>query len=184
MQQVIDKYDFNQHLEKLGIPLQEKDDLETQFKVALRNYTSRRFVDINSGIRDGNQNPKHIRAVVLLNEALEWCETYPKKYIVRWTNLSDELIEKFRRKGEIIEELGFTSASANPSFKMEGKEYKLLIGHINGKFIGDYSEFPHEEEVLIPAPSYYIVHEFNEEEKYALLEQVDPSSFESEEEEI
>lgn len=181
MLQIIDNEEFERHLRELNIPLEQKFDLETQYKVALRNYTLRRFEDMNEGIRTGVDNPKHNRSVMLLNDALQWLDRYEGQYVVRWTNLTPELLKKFKAQDEVIVEYGFTSTSADPGFTMEGKDYRLAIEHLNGRFIKDFSEYAWEEEVLIPAPSFYIVQEFNEQEKYAVLQQIDPNDLDNQE---
>lgn len=183
MLQVIDNAEFERHLEELAIPIEQKFDVETQYKVALRNYTLRRFEDINEGIWRGEEDPKHLRAVTVLNEALQWLDKFDGQYVVRWTNLTPELIEKFKNQDEVIVEYGFTSTSADPGFTMAGKSYRLVIEHLNGKYIKPFSEYPWEEEVLIPAPSFYIVREFDEEKRYAVLQQIGPSELDVVEEE-
>lgn len=181
MLQIIDNVEFDRHLIELNIPLEQKFDIETQYKVALRNYTLRRFEDMNEGIRSGIDNPKHNRSVMLLNEALQWLDRYEGKYVIRWTNLTSELVEKFKTEDEVIVEYGFTSTSADPGFTMGGKDYRLVIEHLNGRYIKPFSEYQWEEEVLIPAPSFYIVEEFNEEERYAVLKQIDPNDLDTQE---
>ncbi|WP_336932747.1 ADP-ribosyltransferase [Vibrio cholerae] len=173
MLEVIGRSEFERHANELQIPLQELNTQLTNYKVAIRNYTSRRFLDINSGIRNDENHTKHIRAVRLLSEALDFLDVYGGEYVVRWSNLSDELIQKIKVKGTVIFEKGFTSTSANKNFVLEPpKEYKIVIRHYNGRYIGNFSEFPNEEEVLIPALSFFRVEGFDEETKTVYLDQL------------
>ncbi|MBF4337355.1 ADP-ribosyltransferase domain-containing protein [Vibrio anguillarum] len=173
MLEVIGRAEFERHATELQIPLEEFNSQLANFKVAIRNYTSRRFLDINSGIRNDEDDPKHVRAVKVLLEALEGLDVYEGQYVVRWTNLSDELLEKIKVVGTVIFEKGFTSTSANEDFELHPpKEYKIVIRHYNGKYIGGFSEFPHEEEVLIPAFSFFRVEGFDEDTKTVYLDQL------------
>ena len=173
MLEVIGRYEFEKHAEELQIPMDILHTKLSNYKVAIRNYTSRRFLDINGDIRSDETNSKHIRAVKLLVEALDNLEVYDKEFVVRWSNLSDELVEKIKNVGSIIYEKGFTSTSANSEFELSTpKEYKIVIQHYNGKYIGEFSEFPHEEEVLIPPFSFFKVKDFDEQNKTVYLEQL------------
>lgn len=173
MLEVIGRYEFERHASELQIPSEELSSQLTNYKVAIRNYTSRRYLDINSGIRHDEDNPKHIRAVQVLVEALNCLDVYEGEYVVRWSNMSEELLEQVKVVGNIIYERGFTSTSANPEFEMEPpRDYKMVIRHYNGKFIGGFSEFPHEEEVLIPAFSFFRVEGFDEETNTVYLDQL------------
>ncbi|HGS5122698.1 TPA: ADP-ribosyltransferase domain-containing protein [Vibrio parahaemolyticus] len=179
MLEVIGRAEFERHADELQIPFEELNSQLTNYKVAIRNYTSRRFLDINSGIRNEEDDPKHIRAVKVLLEALECLDVYEGEYVVRWTNLSAELLEKVKVTGTIIFEKGFTSTSANDEFELNPpKEYKIVIRHYNGKYIGGFSEFPHEEEVLIPAFSFFRVEGFDEDTKTVYLDQLADSQIE------
>ncbi|MGN2670320.1 ADP-ribosyltransferase domain-containing protein [Aliivibrio fischeri] len=173
MLEVIGKAEFERHADLLQIPLHELNSKLSNYKVAIRNYTSRRFLDINTGIRFNESNPKHLKAVKLLLEALDCLDTYDGEYVVRWSNLSEELLQKVKTVGNVIFEKGFTSTSANIEFEHNPqKEYKIVIRHYNGKYIGAFSEFPHEEEVLIPAFSFFRVEGFDEESKTLYLDQL------------
>lgn len=169
---------YEEYVEALNIPFENAYDEETNFKVAIRNYTSRRFIDINVDIRDESEHLKHLNAVKLLRQSLDSMDVYQGDFVIRWTNLKDVLVEQMTTEGNIIFEPGFTSTSANPNFEMLGKdyEYKVVIEHFNGVYIADYSEYPSEEEVLIPASSFYRVAGYDDENKTIYLTQLDPNS--------
>ena len=72
----------------------------------------------------------------------------------------------------------FTSTSANPKFYFPGCKHKLIIEHYNGRYIAPWSRYDEEEdEVLIPAQSYFITKGFNAEEDTFLLKQLSDEEF-------
>lgn len=181
MQNTLGQEKYNEYIEAMNIPQEDAFSQESNYKVAIRNYTSRRYIDINVDLRNEQDDIKHVNAVTILSEALEYFEPYSESFVIRWSNLSVELLQQIGEIGSIIFESGFTSCSANPDYPMEGKEYKLIIEHYNGVFIGEYSEYPLEEEVLIPASSYFIVEDFDEAEKTVVLRQLEPNAKELDE---
>lgn len=175
MRKVLGLSDYEAFIDELQIPEEEMHTQESNYKVAIMNYTSRRFLDINIGIRDDETDPKHVRARTLLFEALIYFPVYPEGTVIRWSNLSPELLEQVKVPGNIIFEKAFTSTSANLDYTPhDAKEYKLQICHYNGRYIGEFAtqEHRHEEEVLIPAFSFFRVDSFCETTKFIELTQL------------
>lgn len=173
MIQVLGRFEYEQCANYLQLPVDDIYDQIQNYKIAILNYTSRRHVDINSGIRLGETHEKHIRAVALLSEALLWLPVYEGEFVIRHSNLTPKVEAQLRTPGAIFTESGFTSTSCDPNFELQTQcKYKLIIRHLDGRFIGDYSEYPHESEVLIPAGASFSVDMYIEEESTVYLTQL------------
>lgn len=178
---VLGRFEFERCAEFLNLDIYNTNDQIQNYKIAIMNYTSRRYRDVNAGIRFGETHEKHIRAATLLTEALLWLPIYNNDYVVRYSDLNPEYEEKIRIPGEEITEPGFTSTSADPNFELDvPRNYKLIIKHCSGRYIADYSEHPHEQEVLIRAGATFIVESFDEETQTAYLTEKEKDSPDSE----
>ncbi|NIY86365.1 ADP-ribosyltransferase [Vibrio campbellii] len=173
MIQVLGRYEYERSAEYLNLPVDDVYDQILNYKIAIHNYTTRRYVDINSGIRSGETHEKFTRAVTLLSEALLWLPVCEEEHVIRHSNLTPEIEAHIHEPGYIITEPGFTSTSRDPNFELHTPcKYKLVIQHIDGRYIGEYSEYPHEDEVLIPAGASFRVEAYLEEEKTVYLTQL------------
>lgn len=169
---VLGRFEFDEFLNKLSIL---EDNPNANHLVAICNYTSRRFDDINHGLRNGCNDPKHIYAVKLLMEALDTLPIYRKvEFVIRWILLTPDIEEIYTTKGSVFNTLGFTSTSYDPdfSFKNNPEHHKLIIQHQNGRAIDRWSEYPEECEVLIPYNSFFQVMHYDEEQKTIFLQQI------------
>lgn len=173
MQRVIGRYEYEKQAEELRIPFDQMYTRENSQKIAIRNYTKRRHREMNVEIREECSHPKHLLAVSLLMEALEELPKCDQEYVVRWSDLSPELIEMVKEEGTIIQEKGFTSTSTDKNFELD-KAYKLVIKHYNGKYIEHLTACVGENEVLIPADSYFEVIDFDEDTSTVYLNQLTP----------
>ena len=178
MRKVLGNFQYDDHVDNLQIPLDQADTIQTNQFVGIRNYTSRRYLDINQGMRVLCTDVKHLRAVKILMEALDSLPIHSDPFVVRWINLTPELREVYK-VGNVIHEQGFTSTSADKTFVFQGKEYKVVIQHLNGRYVADWSEYPGEQEVLIPSNSYFKVMVFDEVQKLIVLSQIDSSELQS-----
>lgn len=173
MHRVIGKEMYEQLGTELGIEPSELYKTESNHKIAIRNYTYRRFSDINNLIRIGESNEKHQIAVQLLVQALESLPIHKEPFVVRWTNLTPEHLELVKSEGNIIRELSFTSTSRDPGFYLSGYNHRLLIKHYNGRYIAPWSCYDDtEDEVLIPPEAVFRTHGFSDEHQSYLLTQL------------
>lgn len=171
MDKLLGRYEFERFLEHLSI---SSDDPNAKHLVAIRNYTSRRFSDINYGLRSNCDDPKHITAVKYLIEALDTLPVYDGTFVIRWVSLTHEMEKSYCKNGSIIHELGFISTSfdQNFDFKKDPSCHKLVIQHLNGKTISEWSEYPAECEVLIPMNSYFQVMSYDIDSRTIFLRQI------------
>ncbi|MEQ3491626.1 ADP-ribosyltransferase [Vibrio sp. SSH13-20] len=180
MQRVIGKEMYEQLAAELGIEESELYKTRTNHLVAIRNYTYRRFTDINGLIRSGQTNEKHQIAVELLVQALENLPVYEGLFVIRWTNLSPEHLELVSEEGNLIQEPSFTSTSRDAGFYLSGCAHRLLIKHYNGRYIAPWSFYDDdEEEVLIPPQAVFRTKGYSEEHRSFLLEQLSEEEVES-----
>ena len=171
MIKLLGRFEFEQFLEQLSIV---EDDPKANHLVAICNYTSRRHDDINHGLRNQCDDPKHIKAVKLLVEALDELPISKDEFVVRWICITPEMEATYFDVGGVIYERGFISTSRNPEFKFKNNpdHHKLVIKHLNGRSIQDWSKFPSESEVLIPMNSFFQVMYYDIEEKTIYLNQI------------
>lgn len=178
MHRVIGQDQYERLCTQMGIAQEEMYSYESNLFVAIRNYTFRRYSDINDNTRNNLTNEKHEIASGLLVKALETLPIYPEQYVIRWTNLDPEFYEKLKRTDFVFSEPAFTSTSADPKFYFPGCKHKLIIEHYNGRYIAPWSIYDEEEdEVLIPAQSNFITLGFNEDEDTFLLKQLSDEEF-------
>lgn len=178
MELVLGERLFKGVVSELAKSLTAKDHpLDRNLQVAIRNYTHRRYGEINQYIRSEVQDdPKVDRAIGLLDQALEELDVFEGEYVYRWTDLTPELKERMVAAigtGELIYEEGYTSTSGSEFFIFEDhKEYHLTIKHKDGRRIDSFSYYPQEEEVLIPSGSWFKILSYDEDSKKFTVEQV------------
>ncbi|MFS1915721.1 MULTISPECIES: ADP-ribosyltransferase [unclassified Vibrio] len=173
MHRVIGRERYEQVAAELGIQEAELYTTQSNLYIAIRNYTYRRFEDINELIRSGDTNEKHQIAVSLLIQALESLPIHENDLVVRWTDLTPEHLALIRVPGSIIYEPSFTSTSQDPGFFIEGCAHRLVIIHVNGRHIAPWSYYCEEEdEVLIPPRSTFRSLGYNDEYQSFVLQQL------------
>lgn len=173
MHRVIGKEMYEQLGAELGIEQSELYKTESNYKIAIRNYTYRRYESINTLLRAGESSRKHQIAVELLVQALESLPVHDESYLVRWTNLTPEHLGLLSSEGNIVRELSFTSTSRDPGFFLSGYRHRLLIKHYNGRYIAPWSCYDDiEDEVLIPPEAVFKTHGYSDEHGSYLLTQL------------
>ncbi|PWF74121.1 hypothetical protein CBX98_00235 [Vibrio sp. T9] len=177
MDMVLDSVLYNRIKKELeSSPIAKTHSLDMNFKIAIRNYTSRRYDCINNAIRSENPSQKEQRAIALLDEALNSLPIYEGEWVYRYSCLTKELFESMTKAvgtDSIIYEEAFTSTSKSEFFKFEKKcDYYLKIRHKNGRRIDMFSVYPQEEEVLIPYGSFYKILSFDPDANTFVLEQL------------
>ncbi|HCE1825681.1 TPA: hypothetical protein NJ265_000207 [Vibrio parahaemolyticus] len=180
MHRVIGKEMYEQLAAELGIENSELYKTKTNHLIAIRNYTYRRYTDINDRIRNEQTNTKHQIAVELLIQALDSLPIHEEPFLVRWTNLTAEHLKLVSEEGNLIHEPSFTSTSRNPGFYLSGCAHRLLIKHYNGRYIAPWSYYSEEEEeVLIPPKAVFRTMGYSEQHRSFLLEQLSEEEIES-----
>ncbi|MFM5845209.1 ADP-ribosyltransferase [Aeromonas veronii] len=176
MQDVLSGVDFDQIMNALSDKTCNLNNQEKKYVAAIYHYTENGYSDINSHLRGTYIGDSKIKKTInYIDSALKWLGDYdPKRTVVRYSDLNKEHIEIIKKPRSVIYIPSYTSTSANINFKYHTKKrFKFIIYRDKGSFIGDYSYYPHEEEVLIPRSSFFKVLEFDESSNLVYLKQID-----------
>lgn len=176
MQDVLGGFDFEQIMDALSEKTLSFNKQQKEYVAAIYHYTGEGYDNINSYLRGKNTSDDKIdKTVEYIDSALEWLGIYDSKEpVVRYSNLTDSDIAKIKDEETAIYIPSYTSTSANPNFKYSRqRRFKFIIHRENGSFIGDYSVYPNEEEVLIPRSSSFKVLKFDESSNVVYLRQID-----------
>ncbi|WP_320151066.1 ADP-ribosyltransferase [uncultured Tolumonas sp.] len=181
MRKILGSYTYEEHADRLGLDKYKTPSQIDNYKVALNYYTNDGYLEINSQLRSSDPDKKTIQISDYIDNALMWLPDYNKSQcVIRFSDLSKDIIDKIIEPNMIIHELGFTSSSNNPNFNFPTqRKYKIFIYKTNGSEISEYSEFKDESEVLIDRSSFFKVLRFDQEQNTLYLEQINPEVLES-----
>lgn len=181
MKKILGRFDYEEHAEKLGINIHEEPSLTDSYKVALNYYTNNGFSIINSELRTKNPNQQVKEISNYIDGALKWLPDHKAEIcVVRYSDLSDNIITQIDKPGAVIHELGFTSTSCNKSFIFPtARKYKIFIYKNHGSEISEFSEYKQEDEVLIDRSSFFKVLKFDQKINTIYLEQISAEALES-----
>ncbi|MCF5852508.1 MULTISPECIES: ADP-ribosyltransferase [Aeromonas] len=176
MHDVLGSFDFDQIMDALSGKTINLNKQQKEYAAAIYHYTEDGYDDVNSYLRGINSGDTKINKTIdYIDLALKWLGDYDtQKPVVRYSNLAESDIEKIKKQKTAIHIPSYTSTSANPNFtSYSQRDFKFIIYRKKGSFIGDFSAYPYEEEVLIPRDALFKVLKFDESENIVYLKQID-----------
>jgi NAD:arginine ADP-ribosyltransferase. len=130
--------------------------LSTMERVALYGYTTKEYVVINGGLRQGNLNPQLQAYVGHINRGMERLDSFKPRdgqNLYRgatWASMPQFVKDQYKAGGQ-LRDLAFTSTSTDQTAAFSAGDVKMTISGAVGKGkVAPFSAFPGEGEVLFP----------------------------------